>query len=179
MSPARRFEDKAVPGSVYEPRSAAALGREFPYRLATVCYFEVQTDGTVLWGGGRESYDRAVAGESRLFAVWPGEWSSHLFLIDDLEVFARAVGIVYDPKWTGLAEHRHEVTWSIREEQPKSRGAYVTVDVRLDCGCEILELDTFAQHLRDQQGWEVATSGAWGGSGGKHHVRVRRKSLGS
>jgi hypothetical protein len=177
VSPARRIEAKAVGGAVYEPRSAAALGREFPYRLQTMCYVEVLSDGTVYWGGGRESYQRAVAGKSRLFAVWPGEWSSHLFRIDDLDEYARAVGIVYDPQRTGLADHRHDVRWAISEAETKPTGAYVTIDVWLDCGCEIRDIDTFAAHMREQRGWDVATSAGWGGSRGQHHVRARRKSL--
>ncbi|WP_430495958.1 hypothetical protein ACQRWP_16900 [Micromonospora trifolii] len=35
-----------------------------------------------------QAYERAVAGTSRLFAVWPGNYSSDLFAIDDLDAYA-------------------------------------------------------------------------------------------
>lgn len=58
----------------------------------------------------------------------------------------------------------------------------MTVEVELDCGCEIRDLSAFAEHMREQRGWGVATSGGWGSSGapgGKqtYSLRVRRKSL--
>lgn len=40
-----------------------------------------------------EAYRRAAAGEIRLYAVWPGEYSSDLFEIDDLNAFADAFGV--------------------------------------------------------------------------------------
>lgn len=30
-----------------EPRSASAVGADFPYTLETMCYFEVSADGSV------------------------------------------------------------------------------------------------------------------------------------
>ena len=34
-----------------------------------------------------EGYVHAQSGISKLFAVWPGQWRSDLFIIDDLEAF--------------------------------------------------------------------------------------------
>ncbi|GGK79646.1 hypothetical protein GCM10012284_12050 [Mangrovihabitans endophyticus] len=65
-----------------EPRSAAAAGDDFPYELRTTCYIEVGNDGSVTQGVSEQAYQRAVAGTSRLFAVWPGSYSSDLFAID-------------------------------------------------------------------------------------------------
>ncbi|WNM29206.1 hypothetical protein RKE30_01690 [Streptomyces sp. Li-HN-5-11] len=84
-----------------EPRSAAAAGKDFPYTLDTTCYIEVHKDGRVTQGAGTDAHQRAVAGASRLFAVWPGQWRSDLFAIDDLDEFARAHGIVHDEERTG------------------------------------------------------------------------------
>ncbi|MFI6421829.1 hypothetical protein ACIBG6_31015 [Streptomyces sp. NPDC050842] len=47
-------------------------------------------------GNDRAAYERALAGTSRLFAVWPGDRSSHLFVIDDLDEYAKAHGIRHD-----------------------------------------------------------------------------------
>jgi hypothetical protein len=160
-----------------EPRSAKASGKDFPYRSDTTCYIEVHKNGTVSHGGGREAYDRAIAGESTLYAVWPGEWRSDLFLIDDLDEYARALGIIHDVERTGLQEHEHQVRWEVSPFEKKPDGSYITIDVRLGCGCEIRDLAVFAKHMREQRGWDIATSGGWGGSKGRHYVRVRRKSL--
>ena len=158
------------------------MGAEFPYRLATMCYIELAKDGTVSWGNDEESYRRALTGESTLYAVWPGQWSSHLFVIDDLDQYARGMGIKHDEERTGLADHRHELDWSISPYEPKPEGTYITVDVRLTCGCEIKDLRAFATQMRAQRGWNIATSGGWGshgvgGNGRTYSLRVRRRSL--
>jgi hypothetical protein len=99
--------------TMQEPRSAGAMGSEFPYTLATMCYLEVSTDGKVRWGSDPTAHERAMAGNTRLYAVWPGRWSSHLFVIDDLDQYARAFGIVHDAARTGLADHDHEIRWAV------------------------------------------------------------------
>ncbi|WP_370422249.1 hypothetical protein AB8O64_28855 [Streptomyces sp. QH1-20] len=40
-------------------------------------------------GDNRAAYKRALACTSRLFVVRPGEWSNHLFVVDDLSECAR------------------------------------------------------------------------------------------
>jgi hypothetical protein len=161
-----------------EPRSAAALGTEFPYTSATLCYIEVAEDGTVTHGKDADTYERARDGKCRLFAVWPGEWASHLFVIDDLDEYARAHGLVHDPERTGLADHEHAVQWELDPSEKKPMGSYITIRVKLDCGCEIRDLDAFAKQMRAQQGWDIATSSGWGGSSGSGtYMRARRKSL--
>lgn len=164
-----------------QPRSAGAMGAEFPYTLPTMCYIEVATDGSVRWGTDAGTYQRAQAGECRLYAVWPGKWSSHLFAIDDLGQYARAVGIVHDETRTGLTDHEHEVRWSISKYEKNPGGSYIGINVRLDCGCEIRDLKSFASHMREQKGWDIATTGGWGSSadaaGTTYSMRARRKSL--
>ena len=160
-----------------QPRSASASGEDFPYQLATTCYIEVHADGAVSQGAGADAYQRAVAGASRLFAVWPGNWSSDLFAIDDLNAYARAVGLVHDKERTGLAEHQHKVRWKPYAHERNPQGSYVSIDVFLDCGCTIRDLKAFAAHMRDQQGWDVATSGGYSGHGDQFTIRVRRRSI--
>lgn len=165
-----------------QPRSAGAMGTEFPYRLRTMCYIEVHKDGQVTHGRDADTYRRATAGESRLFAVWPGEWSSDLFAIDDLDQYARAFGIVHDEERTGLADHEHRVRWTISSSEDKPHGTYVSIDVRLDCGCTIRDLTTFASQMREQKGWHIVTSRGWGSSGTDekgytYSMRARRSSL--
>jgi hypothetical protein len=77
------------------------MGTGFPYRLSTMCYLEVATDGTVSQGVDAAAYERAASGRSRLFAVWPGNYRSDLFAIDDLDQFARGMGWAHDEARTG------------------------------------------------------------------------------
>ncbi len=77
-------------------RSAKKAGN-FPYRMGTVCYFEVDEKGNVKrilhknkcdLENVLEALKRAEQGITKIYAVWPGNWSSDLFIIDDLEEFA-------------------------------------------------------------------------------------------
>jgi hypothetical protein len=164
-----------------EPRSAGAMGAEFPYRLGTMCYIEVGTDGTVSQGADEAAYRRALTGQSRLFAVWPGNYRSDLFAIDDLDQYARCMGWVHDEIRIGLVDHEHRVRWQVSEFERNPSGSYITIDVRLDCGCTIRDLRAFAAQMRQQRGWDIATTGGWGSSSdssrSSYSMRVRRKSL--
>jgi hypothetical protein len=94
-----------------QPQSAAEQGKEFPYTSKVTCYIEVGPDGAVTWGvPDEQTLERARTGTSQLFALWPGQWSSHLFAIDDLDECARALGFQHDESRTGLADHDHDVT---------------------------------------------------------------------
>jgi hypothetical protein len=63
----------------------------------------------------------------------------------------------------------------------KPNGVYISIDVWLDCGCEIRDLQAFAKQMRDQKGWDIATTGGWGSStdsaGRTYLLRARRRSL--
>lgn len=74
----------------------------FPYRSKLNCYFEVCKDGKVSQiphinkcdaAYVAQAYKRALNGQSKIFAVWPGNYRSDLFEIDDLNAFAAAFGI--------------------------------------------------------------------------------------
>ena len=69
----------------------------FPYRSSLLCYFEVYNNGKVKRVNHKNksdirevigAYERANENITTLYAVWPGKWSSDLFLIDDLDLFA-------------------------------------------------------------------------------------------
>jgi len=165
-----------------EPRSAAAAGQDFPYTAGTTCYIEVHEDGRVTHGDSKGAYERAVAGKSRLFAVWPGQWSSDLFVIDDLDEYAKAHGIKHDQDRTGLSEHVHDVEWTEQTAfNTNPRSPYISIRLTMRCGCEIRDLTAFAKQMREQRGWDIATSVGWGSSSGpggtSYSLRVRRKSL--
>lgn len=76
---------------------SAKVTENFPYTMKTVCYFEVYNDGTVKQIHHKnksdideviEAYERARKEITTIYAVWPGNWSSDLFIIDDLNLFA-------------------------------------------------------------------------------------------
>jgi hypothetical protein len=74
-----------------------ASAAPFPYGYpGRVCYLE-QTGENVVQCSTRDELRQAVLrarrGESRLLAVWPGEYRSDLFLVDDLDAMAAAVGV--------------------------------------------------------------------------------------
>ena len=72
-------------------RSAKETGC-FPYRSKLVCYMELTNDGIIKQLSNRnekiEAYLNAKAGISKILAVWPGQWRSDLFIIDDIDSFA-------------------------------------------------------------------------------------------
>ena len=159
-----------------QPRSAKSVGLDFPYQLRTICYFEVFRDGTVSWKVDDGTVARVRADETKLYAVWPGEWSSDLFLVDDIDEFEKGRGLRPDPTRSGLEEHEHQVRWWL-DDTDTGRGSYATVRLTLDCGCTIRDIREFARHMRDQKGWVVATTSGWGIGRDQAYVRVRRGSL--
>lgn len=72
-------------------RSAKETGC-FPYRSKLVCYMELTNDGSIKQLSTKsekiQAYLNAKAGISKILAVWPGQWRSDLFIIDDLDSFA-------------------------------------------------------------------------------------------
>ena len=62
----------------------------------------------------------------------------------------------------GCRSTTHQVRWSISPCEDRPTGAYVSVEARLDCGCEVKDLKTFARHMRDQRGWDIATTARLG-----------------
>lgn len=71
-------------------RSAKEAGC-FPYSSKQVCYIEVFPDGQIrqLCNSQEklDAYFNAHCGSSKIIAVWPGQWRSDMFIIDDLEAY--------------------------------------------------------------------------------------------
>lgn len=74
-------------------RASAVNGDEFPYDWNRVCYMELSEDGELRQlrykDDLRQAVERARQG-SQIYAVWPGQYRSDLFLIDDLDALATA-----------------------------------------------------------------------------------------
>ena len=70
----------------------------FLYGSKLVCYFVVYPDGKAEQIQNNKTtaksvYEHVVAKDYVLYAVWPGQWRSDLFIIDDIELYANALGI--------------------------------------------------------------------------------------
>ncbi|GBF78506.1 hypothetical protein PA598K_07160 [Paenibacillus sp. 598K] len=81
----------------------SAKDNNFPYSSSTVCYFEVDKNGKVsqIYHKNKsdrpkllEVYQRVNNNATTLYAVWPGKWSSDLFIIDDLDAFAKGFNLI-------------------------------------------------------------------------------------
>ena len=153
----------------------------FPYTWGAVCYIEVDLNGNVTQVGCNqteieEAYYRVKNEGSRLYAVWPGENKSDLFIVDDLDRLADTYGIDRGDL------HIHDIKWVINKyDNPKSR--YASVDIEFRCGCKFNygTIKKLAFDLKKQLGWEVATTTGMGISisdcGCVYTIRVLRKSL--
>lgn len=149
----------------------------FPYNLKTTCYILVYKNADVVHIQHNKTeltraYEEAISGRATLYAVWPGNWRSDLFIIDDLNAFADAVGV---PR---KEVHKHTIEWEISDvDDGVSR--YAWVDCRIKCGCSLSEIGIkkFANDMKEQNGWLVATSKGWGSHGDVYTVPVARTSL--
>ena len=70
----------------------------FPYGLKLICYFAVYPDGKIeqipnTKTAAKSVYEHVKAQDFILYAVWPGQWRSDLFIIDDIELYAEAYGV--------------------------------------------------------------------------------------
>lgn len=74
----------------------------FPYKLKTMCYVLVDNNGNVRQVEHHRKCDLPTVaaacqkvrnGEARLYAAWPGNYTTSLFAIDDIELFARVLGV--------------------------------------------------------------------------------------
>ena len=71
-------------------RSAKEVGC-FPYKSKYVCFMELTPNGELTQLFTRQqrldACQNAKDGKSKIVAVWPGQWRSDLFIIDDIETF--------------------------------------------------------------------------------------------
>ncbi len=104
--------------------------------------------------------------------MWPGNWRSDLFIIDDPNLLADAYGIEYE------GAHSHKIKWEISSIDD-GESAYAYVDITFLCGCELSfsKIKAFAADMYRQYGWDVATSKGIGGHSGKYTISVRRSTL--
>lgn len=149
----------------------------FPYDSKKTCYILVDNNGNISQvthnkAELKSAYDSVLGNKAVLYAVWPGQYSSNLFIIDDMNAFADAVGIYR------ADSHTHELEWKISDyDDGVSR--YARVNCKFKCGCsfEKVGIKKFANDMREQKGWVVATSTGYGYHGDEFTVPVSRASL--
>jgi len=153
----------------------------FPYSSSVVCYIEVYGDGRIMQihhdqKSISKAYSNAKNNKTKIYAVWPGNYRSDLFEIDDLNALADAYGVRRHD------DHVHSLRWKL---SPYDDGTsrYAEVDVVFECGCTI-EYDNIkkiANDLREQMGWDMATSTGWSChsdiEGTEYTISVRRSCL--
>lgn len=79
-----------------------ASDTRFPYDWpGHVAYIE-HRDTQIAWlktrPETREAVKRALAGQSVIFAAWPGQWKTDLFVIDDPQQLADALGMTAEAR---------------------------------------------------------------------------------
>lgn len=159
-----------------ELRSAKEC-KEFPYTSKKVCYIEVFHDNSVKKVSPSLSeiepaYNNLINDKSTLYAVWPGNFQSDLFVIDDPNLLADAYGIQYE------GAHSHKIKWKLSSiDDGKSSYAYVSITFLCDCELSIRNIKAFAADMKRQYGWEVATTKGVSGHNKNYTISVRRNTL--
>jgi len=142
---------------------------------------ELSADGNLLQvfsSDFKNVYANVVDGKSKLYAACPGEWRTDLFAIDDLNSFADAFEIPRPDS------HIHQISWKLSPIDD-NKSSYASVDIVFDCGCklDLNNIKKIANDLREQKGWEMATSTGFGGGyslngeAPRYSISVRRSSL--
>ena len=76
-------------------KASEVSGMTFPYDSKAVCFFEVYPNNALnqlhYKHEKQQAYENAKAGKSKIYAVWPGQWTSDLFEIDDLEAYINGI----------------------------------------------------------------------------------------
>lgn len=134
----KRSKDCLVPYVHWEGDRVrlASSSENFPYIGRTVCFLEVDAQGHVTSPPEHDVSARVRAGRSQLYAVWPGQYRSDLFLIDDIDEYERAHGVQPDPGRTGLQDHVHHIEWKVNPRDEHSSASYIGVEATLACECE-------------------------------------------
>ena len=148
----------------------------FHDRLGTVCYILKHSNGALEQLSHdsaelRRGYEAAIAGDAEIYAVWPGNWRSDLFIVDDLNEFAEALNLI-------PSSHIHDVEWQLDSSDDGS-SRYASVRCRLKCGCDLhkLGIARFSDDMREQRGWDVVRSRGLSGSSESYYIRVVRRTL--
>ena len=135
------------------------------------CYFTINEDGEPIqiWNTFSEMeriYQKVKNGEAHLYVAVPGENTTDLFYVDDIELLGKEYGF--------SEGHQHIFDWKISDYDDKT-DRYASVNINFRCGCNV-SLRTIRQlskDLKKQMGWEVKV-----GYCSHNTIYVKRKTLG-
>lgn len=166
---------------------SAKCTENFPYSLTTICYILVDDSGKVESVNNsieskQDAYNKVKSGEATLYAVWPGQWRSDLFIIDDINKFAASVGIVRDD----LDIELPEMVWRYCPYcNDNLRSSYVKIDIKLEGyngqGYKLVGEIGWRQlvnMLETKFGWKIAVSKLYSSSGNTISIDVLKSTLG-
>jgi hypothetical protein len=154
--------------------------KNFPYQEKTICYIYINENKEVKEVNPRkveieEIQEDLINKKGELYAVWPGNYSSDLFLVDDIDSLFMAYGLA-------KAKHIHDVEWKIGDFDDKGkRYAYVNCTLKCKCNIDKMGIRQFAADMKEQKGWDVAVSkygshtDQYGNT--EYGIHVRRSSL--
>jgi hypothetical protein len=109
----------------------ASTSENFPYDADTVPYILIK-GGKIAWANkqpGKLALLRERGG--KILAVWPGQWSSDVFEIDDRIRARAALGDESALKVMATCKHQYRLL-SERQDSKQTR----SIEVELTCGCE-------------------------------------------
>lgn len=136
---------------------------DFQWQLNTMCYILVCSNLEVFQIKKDISYEKAYRiaknGGGKILAVWPGNWRSDAFLVDDLEQFALEFGCVKPSLPIEIVEYKHLKEYDGRNLY------YIDFVVKSDKDMLLLErnfLERFADEIMRKFGWKVALSKGYG-----------------
>lgn len=147
---------------------------EFPWKDRGVCYVFVSQTLDVFHVGSTKdisplnAYELAKDGKGKIVAVWPGQYRSDAFLVDDLEAYALAFGFAYKPLPIEI------VGFVCRSAHGVAVSKYYDFFIKDDN--EVVTFDDsfltrFSEDLKHKYGWTIAKSKGCGSHGlGKRKV---------
>ena len=142
----------------------------FPYTSNTVPFIMIKA-GKATWAGDARS-KLAMLRErgGKILAVWPGQYRSDVFEIDDRRLALAALGDEAAMKALSGCKHTFKV-----HDQHQSTSQTRHMNVELTCGCEPGFTDDAAMNdlfrqLRGAFGWQIRT--CTGGSYGERGPRL-------
>lgn len=148
--------------------------KDFPFLIDGINYYELYNNDLIDLGHDKvlieNAYSRAKNDLSKLYVIWHGIHSTDLFIVDDLYALGQAYGFE-------KPTHIHDIEWKYYEED--SRGGYVTLNIKLKCGCcfdGVGSIQRLKNDLFIQKGWEMSKS-YMGGYKGNYTIRVLKNSI--
>ena len=134
---------------------------EFPWNEKTISYIYFDKNlNSYQVGSNRDishenAYQLAKSGEGKIIAVWPGNYRSDAFLIDDLNLYGLQFGCVKNPLPIKIVGYIHDNPFNYDTKQTK----YISFFYEGTDG-DITRMPNFLERLSDMLydkfGWKIA-----------------------